>query len=163
VSGPTWPNGCHVCEVEVDPETGQVEIAAYSSVNDVGRVVNPAIVVGQLDGGAVQGIGQALCEAFAYDPASGQALTGSLLAYALPRADMAPSFRTELDESTPTRMNPLGVKGVGELGTIGATPAVVNAVVDALARGGLGREAEEVQMPLTPARVWQALHRRASR
>jgi carbon-monoxide dehydrogenase large subunit len=163
VSGPTWPNGCHVCEVEVDPETGQVEIAAYSSVNDVGRVVNPVIVVGQLDGGAVQGIGQALCEAFAYDPASGQALTGSLLAYALPRADMAPSFRTELDESTPTRMNPLGVKGVGELGTIGATPAVVNAVVDALARGGLGREAEEVQMPLTPARVWQALHRRASR
>jgi carbon-monoxide dehydrogenase large subunit len=163
VSGPTWPNGCHVCEVEVDPETGQVAIAAYSSVNDVGRVVNPAIVVGQLDGGAVQGIGQALCEAFAYDPASGQALTGSLLAYALPRADMAPAFRTELDESTPTRMNPLGVKGVGELGTIGATPAVVNAVVDALARGGLGREAEAIQMPLTPARVWQALHRRASR
>ncbi|HSB21334.1 MAG TPA: xanthine dehydrogenase family protein molybdopterin-binding subunit [Anaeromyxobacteraceae bacterium] len=163
VSGPTWPNGCHVCEVEVDPETGQVEIASYSSVNDVGRVVNPAIVVGQLDGGAVQGIGQALCEEFAYDPASGQALTGSLLGYALPRAEMAPGFRTELDESTPTAMNPLGAKGVGELGTIGATPAVVNAVVDALASSGLGRAAEAVQMPLTPARVWQALHRGAGR
>jgi carbon-monoxide dehydrogenase large subunit len=163
VSGPTWPNGCHVCEVEVDPETGQVEIASYSSVNDVGRVVNPTIVVGQLDGGAVQGIGQALCEEFAYDPASGQALTGSLLGYALPRAEMAPGFRTELDESTPTAMNPLGAKGVGELGTIGATPAVVNAVVDALASSGLGRAAEAIQMPLTPARVWQALHRGAGR
>jgi aerobic carbon-monoxide dehydrogenase large subunit len=159
VSGPTWPNGCHVCEVEVDPETGEVWVAAYASVNDVGRVVNPAIVLGQLEGGAVQGMGQALCEGFDYDPASGQPLTGSLLGYALPRAEMAPPFRTELDESTPTRSNPLGVKGVGELGTIGATPAVVNAVVDALAGAGLGREAESIQMPLTPARVWEALRR----
>jgi carbon-monoxide dehydrogenase large subunit len=157
VSGPTWPNGCHVCEVEVDPATGEVAVASYASVNDVGRAVNPVIVRGQLEGGAVQGIGQALCEGFLYDRESGQALTASLLGYALPRADLVPRFATELDESTPTRTNPLGVKGVGELGTIGATPAVVNAVVDALARAGLGREAEKVQMPLTPERVWRAL------
>jgi carbon-monoxide dehydrogenase large subunit len=160
VAGPTWPNGCHVCEVEIDPETGAVEVASYASVNDVGRAVNPMIVLGQLDGGAVQGLGQALWEGFAYDPASGQPLGGSLLSYALPRADMVPSFRTELDPSTPTRNNPLGVKGAGELGTIGATPAAVNAVVDALARAGLGREAERIQMPLTPERVWRALRRR---
>jgi aerobic carbon-monoxide dehydrogenase large subunit len=159
VSGPTWPNGCHVCEVEVDPATGAVAVASYASVNDVGRVVNPDIVRGQLEGGAVQGLGQALCEGFLYDRESGQALTASLLGYALPRADLVPRFATELDESTPTRTNPLGVKGVGELGTIGATPAAVNAVVDALARAGLGREAEEIQMPLTPERVWRALRR----
>jgi carbon-monoxide dehydrogenase large subunit len=157
VSGPTWPNGCHVCEVEVSPETGEVEVVSYASVNDVGRVVNPTIVVGQLEGGAIQGLGQALCESFIYEPGSGQALTGSLLGYALPRADMAPRFRTELDESIPCRNNPLGVKGVGELGTIGATPAAVNAVVDALARAGLGRRAETLQMPLTSERVWRAL------
>jgi aerobic carbon-monoxide dehydrogenase large subunit len=157
VSGPTWPNGCHVCEVEIDPATGAVAVVSYASVNDVGRAVNPVIVVGQLDGGALQGIGQALCEGFLYDRESGQALSASLLGYALPRADQAPRFVTELDPSTPTSTNPLGVKGVGELGTIGATPAVVNAVVDALAHAGLGREAEKVQMPLTPERVWRAL------
>ncbi|HEY6006671.1 MAG TPA: xanthine dehydrogenase family protein molybdopterin-binding subunit [Anaeromyxobacter sp.] len=158
VSGPTWPNGCHVCEVEIDPETGDVAVLSYSSVNDVGRAIHPVIVVGQIEGGAVQGLGQALCEGFVYERESGQPLTASLLSYALPRADMIPRFATELDESTPTRTNPLGAKGVGELGTIGATPAVVNAVVDALARGGLGRSAERIQMPLTPERVWRALH-----
>jgi aerobic carbon-monoxide dehydrogenase large subunit len=157
VSGPTWPNGCHVCEVEIDPDTGHVEVASYASVNDVGRAIHPVIVVGQLEGGAVQGIGQALCEGFVYEPESGQALTASLMGYALPRADMVPRFTTELDESTPCRTNPLGAKGVGELGTIGATPAVVNAVVDALASAGLGRRAEAVEMPLTPERVWRAL------
>jgi carbon-monoxide dehydrogenase large subunit len=159
VEGPSWPNGCHVCEVEVDPDTGAVEIVDYASVNDVGRVVNPMIVVGQLDGGAVQGIGQALCEQVIYD-AGGQLLTASFMDYALPRAGVVRRFRTELDQSTPCLTNPLGVKGVGELGTIGATPAVVNAVVDALARAGLGSTAPALQMPLTSERVWNALQAR---
>ncbi|MEI7443641.1 MAG: xanthine dehydrogenase family protein molybdopterin-binding subunit [Burkholderiales bacterium] len=158
VSGPTWPNGCHVCEVEVDPDTGEVEVVSYASVNDVGRVVNPMIVVGQLDGGAVQGIGQALCEQVIYDRESGQLLTGTLSDYALPRADLIARFRTELDQSVPSVNNPLGVKGVGELGTIGATPAVVNAVVDALARAGAAQRADAMQMPLTPETVWRTLH-----
>ena len=157
VSGPTWPNGCHACEVEVDPDTGEVAVVSYASVNDVGRAVNPMIVVGQLDGGAVQGLGQALCEQVVYDRESGQLLTGSLSDYALPRADLVRSFRTELDQSVPSVNNPLGVKGVGELGTIGATPAVVNAVVDALSRAGAAERAERMQMPLVPETVWRAL------
>ena len=158
VADSTWPNGCHICEVEIDPDTGAVEVAAYWSVNDVGRVVNPMIVVGQLEGGAVQGIGQALCERFVYDPESGQALTASFLDYALPRAQMIRHFETAMDESTPCLNNALGVKGVGELGTIGATPAVVNAVIDALVRNGAGARASVLQMPLTAERVWRALH-----
>ena len=158
VDGPTWPNGCHVSEVEVDPLTGDVAVVAYASVNDVGRVVNPMIVRGQLDGGAVQGIGQALLEQVVYDRETGQPVTGSLMDYALPVAGTAPDFRTEMDESTPCKNNPLGVKGVGELGTIGATPSVVNAVADALARNGRGAISPQLQMPLTPTRVWQALH-----
>jgi carbon-monoxide dehydrogenase large subunit len=156
VAGPTWPNGCHICEIEIDPPTGDVSVATYASVNDVGRVVNPLIVRGQLEGGAVQGIGQALCERVVYDTETGQPLTGSLMDYAAPRADVLGSmFKTEMDESTPCLNNPLGVKGVGELGTIGATPAVVNAVADALARNGLADRAPHLDMPLTPARVWQ--------
>ena len=138
VGAASWPNGCHVCEVEVDPETGASQLDAYWSVNDVGRVVNPMVVSGQLEGGAVQGIGQALCERFVYDAESGQALTASFMDYAVPRAAMIGHFEMTMDESTPCLTNPLGVKGVGELGTIGATPAVVNAVVDALARNGFG-------------------------
>ena len=157
VADATWPNGCHVCEVEIDPETGLVEPVTYCSVNDVGRVVNPQIVRGQLDGGAVQGIGQALCEQFVYEHESGQALTASLLDYALPRATSTPQFRTEMDESIPCLNNALGIKGVGELGTIGATPAVVNAVVDALVRAGQHDRAHALQMPLTPERVWRVL------
>ncbi len=158
VQAPSWPNGCHVCEVEIDPDTGAVAVAAYASVNDVGRVINPTIVVGQLDGGAAQGIGQALCEQVLHDRESGQLLTGSLMDYALPRAGIVASFRTVLDPGTPCLTNPLGVKGVGELGTIGATPAVVNAVVDALSRAGAGERALQLQMPLLPERVWRALH-----
>ncbi|HEY4069719.1 MAG TPA: molybdopterin cofactor-binding domain-containing protein [Burkholderiaceae bacterium] len=158
VSGPTWPNGCHVCEVEVDPDTGHVEVVAYASVNDIGRVVNFAIVGGQIEGGAVQGIGQALTESIVYDPDSGQLLTASFQDYAMPRADIATGFfKTEFDTSIPCVTNLLGVKGVGELGTIGATPAVVNAVIDALDHAGLGRRAEQLQMPLTAPRVWRAL------
>ena len=162
VAGPTWPNGCHICEVEVDPDTGAVEVAAYWSVNDVGRVVNPMIVIGQLEGGAAQGIGQALCERFVYDRESGQALTASFLDYAIPHSKMIRHFAMTMDESTPCLNNAMGVKGVGELGTIGATPAVVNAVIDALARGGLGSRARALQMPLTSERVWRALREAGS-
>ena len=157
VADATWPNGCHICEVDVDPDTGAVEVSAYWSVNDVGRVVNPMIVVGQLEGGAAQGIGQALCEEFVYDRESGQALTASFLDYAIPHASMIRHFAMTMDESTPCINNALGVKGVGELGTIGATPAVVNAVIDALARAGRASRALALQMPLTPERVWRAL------
>jgi aerobic carbon-monoxide dehydrogenase large subunit len=155
--GPTWPNACHVCEVEVDPETGDVRVVAYSSVNDIGRIVSPTIVRGQVDGGAVQGLGQALSEQVVYDSDSSQLVTGSFMDYAVPRADMGVAFRTEFDTSIPCTLNPLGVKGVGELGTIGATPAAMNAIVDALDHAGLGRAAEKIQMPATPERVWQAL------
>jgi carbon-monoxide dehydrogenase large subunit len=159
VAGPSWPNGCHVSEVEVDPATGEVQVVKYSSVNDIGRVVNPMIVRGQLDGGAVQGIGQALCEAMVYDPQSGQLLTGSLMDYAAPRADIvACQFVTEMNETVPCKNNPLGVKGVGELGTIGAAPSVVNAVADALARAGKPQVAPALQMPLTAPKVWEWLN-----
>jgi aerobic carbon-monoxide dehydrogenase large subunit len=157
VSGPTWPNGCHICEVEIDPESGEVALVSYVSANDAGRVVNPLIVEGQIVGGALQGIGQALCEAVVYDPESGQPLSASFMDYAMPRADMIADFATVLDQSVPCRTNPLGVKGVGELGTIGATPALVSAVADALARNGRAAAVDALQMPLTPPRVWAAL------
>ena len=157
VGGPTWPNACHVCEVEIDPGTGVVEVVSYASVNDIGTVVSPVIARGQIEGGALQGIGQALTEAIVYDRDSGQLLTASFQDYAMPRASLSRGFKTEFDQSIPCLVNPLGVKGVGELGTIGATPAVVNAVIDALDHAGHGRKAEAVQMPLTPPRVWRAL------
>ena len=157
VNGPSWPNGCHICEVEIDPDTGHVDIVSYHSANDVGRVVNPMIVRGQLDGGAVQGIGQALGEQVVYEHESGQAMTASMMDYTMPRADVIRDFVHELDQSTPCRNNPLGVKGVGELGTIGATPAVVNAVADALIRAGHINGAKHMQMPLTPTKIWQAM------
>jgi carbon-monoxide dehydrogenase large subunit len=156
--GPTWPNGCHICEVEIDPATGETQIASYVSVNDVGRVINPLIVRGQLDGGAVQGLGQALLEQVVYDPESGQLLTGSLMDYAVPHADIMPKmFETQMDERIPCKNNVLGVKGVGELGTIGATPALVNAVADALARQGRSALSSRLQMPLTPYKLWAQL------
>jgi carbon-monoxide dehydrogenase large subunit len=159
VAGPTWPNGCHICEIEIDPPTGEISVVAYSSVNDVGRVINPMIVRGQLEGGAVQGIGQALYEQVVYDQETGQPVTGSLMDYAAPRADIVDTmFHMEMDESTPCTNNPLGVKGVGELGTIGATPAIVNAVADAFARNGLAASAPRLHMPLSPSRVWAAMH-----
>jgi carbon-monoxide dehydrogenase large subunit len=158
VGGPSWPNGCHVCEVEVDPGTGETQVMSYMSLNDVGRVVSPTIVRGQLDGGAVQGIGQALCEQIVYDPESGQLLTGTFMDYAMPRADIIGDFITRTDESTPCKTNPLGAKGVGELGTIGATPCVAIAVIDALARAGAEERALKMQMPFTPEKVWRTLN-----
>ena len=157
-SGPTWPNGCHICEVELNPSTGETQVVSYTSMNDVGRIVNPMIVDGQLDGGAVQGMGQALLEALVYDAESGQLLTGSLMDYAAPRADIMPKmFRTYTNQTVPSTNNVLGVKGVGELGTIGATPSVVNAVADALARNGMGRKSAHIQMPMTPFRIWELM------
>jgi carbon-monoxide dehydrogenase large subunit len=132
-------------------------VVSYASVNDIGRVVSPAIVGGQVDGGAVQGIGQALWEQIVYDADSSQLVTGSFMDYAMPRAEGLPDFRTRFDTSIPCLTNPLGVKGVGELGTIGATPATMNAVADALAHAGARRGADEIQMPATSERVWQAL------
>jgi len=157
-TGPTWPNGCHVCEVELDPATGEVQVVGYSSVNDIGRVVSPTIVEGQIEGGAVQGIGQALCERMAYDRETGQLQSASFMDYAMPHADGFLGFKTKFDTSIPCKTNALGVKGVGELGTIGATPAVVNAVIDALDHAGLGAAAEAIQMPVTAERVWRALN-----
>jgi carbon-monoxide dehydrogenase large subunit len=156
--GPTWPNACHVCEVELDPATGEVAVVAYASVNDIGRVVSPTIVQGQVEGGAVQGIGQALMERVAYDAETGQLQSASFMDYAMPHADSFLGFKTAFDTSIPCKTNPLGVKGVGELGTIGATPAVVNAVIDALDHAGLGAQAEAIQMPVTAERVWRALN-----
>jgi carbon-monoxide dehydrogenase large subunit len=147
----TWPFGTHIAIVEVDAETGEVELKRYVAVDDVGKKINPLIVDGQLHGGIAQGVGQALWEGAVYD-ANGQLLSGSLLDYALPRASWLPSF--ELDETvTPSPVNPLGVKGVGEAGAIASTPAAVNAVLDALAPLGV----RHLDMPLTPQTVWRAL------
>jgi carbon-monoxide dehydrogenase large subunit len=158
VAGPTWPNGCHISEVEIDPATGGVEVVAYASMNDVGRVINPLIVMGQLDGGAVQGIGQALCEHVVYDSETGQPVAGSLMDYAVPHFDIVSAdLVNRMDTSVPCKNNPLGVKGVGELGTIGATPSIVNAIADALARNGLADKAAQLQMPVTPPRLWELL------
>jgi aerobic carbon-monoxide dehydrogenase large subunit len=153
VGGPSWPNSCHVCEVEVDPETGVTEIVRYTTVDDVGRVINPLIVAGQVHGGIAQAVGQALLENAHYDPESGQLITGSLLDYCLPRADDLPSFDTHTDETTPCKINPLGAKGVGELGTVGGTPTVMNALIDALRPLGV----KHIEMPATPEKVWQAI------
>jgi carbon-monoxide dehydrogenase large subunit len=159
-SAASWPNAAHVCEIEIDPGTGEVEVVAYASVNDIGRVISPQIVQGQVEGGAVQGIGQALCEQVVYD-ASGQLLTASFMDYAMPRADGFIGFKTVFDTSVPCKTNLLGAKGVGELGTIGATPVVVNAVVDALLAAGVPHAvALALQMPCTAQKVWQALQHR---
>jgi aerobic carbon-monoxide dehydrogenase large subunit len=146
-----FPYGAHVCEVEVDPQTGGLDVVRYTAVDDVGHAINPMVVDGQTHGGAAQGIGQALCELCAYDP-QGQLLSASFMDYAVPRADMLPSFTTEISEVlTPT--NRLGVRGAGEGGTTGALGAVVNAVVDALAELGI----THIEMPVTPERVWRAI------
>ncbi|MGE0744272.1 MAG: xanthine dehydrogenase family protein molybdopterin-binding subunit [Rhodospirillales bacterium] len=147
----TFPNGCHVCEVEVDPETGAVAIDRYTMVDDVGRIVNPPVVHGQAVGSVVQGLGQALLERVVHD-GDGQPLTGSYMDYALPRADDLPSFVAE-HTVTLTKTNPLGVKGAGEGGTVGAPPALVNAVLDALAPLGV----THIDMPATPETVWRAI------
>src|SRR6266702_1944970 len=151
---PSHPNGAHVCEVEIDPETGEVVVDRYFVVDDLGRVLNPMIVRGQIHGGVVQGLGQALIEHQIYDRQSGQLLSGSFMDYGMPRADTMPNVETQLEE-VPCKTNPLGVKGIGESGTIGAPPTVINALLDAL--GPLG--VDHIDMPATPARVWETITR----
>jgi carbon-monoxide dehydrogenase large subunit len=146
-----YPFGAHIAVVSVDPETGEIKLERYVAVDDCGKVINPMIVEGQIHGGIVQGIGQALWEGAVYDD-NGQLLTGSMMDYALPKADAFPNFELGMTE-TPTTVNPLGVKGIGETGTIASTPAVYNAVLDALAPLGV----KKIDMPLTPERVWRAI------
>jgi len=149
-STPSWPNGAQVAEVEIDADTGEVTLAALTSCDDIGRIINHAIVEGQIHGGMAQGAGQALWEQVRYEEGSGQLMTGSLMDYCAPRADQLPPLRASFDESVPCKTNLLGVKGCGELGTIGAVPAVVHAVLDAL-------EVPHLEMPLTSEKVWRAL------
>ena len=149
---PSFPNGCHICEVEIDPETGAVVVDRYTVVDDIGTVVNPLLARGQIQGGVAQGAGQALLEDVVYERDSGQLVTGSLLDYGIPRADNLPAIAVDFSP-VPSASNPLGVKGVGEGGTVAATPTVMNAILDALAPLGVS----DVPMPATPERVWRAM------
>jgi carbon-monoxide dehydrogenase large subunit len=148
----TFPSGCHAAEVEIDPDTGRVSLEAYWGIDDYGRLINPMLTRGQVHGGLTQGIGQALLEHTVYDPGSGQLLSGSLLDYALPRADDLPQLDITL-EALPTAVNPLGVKGSGQAGCIAAPQTVVNAILDALSPLGI----DHIDMPATPERVWRAI------
>jgi carbon-monoxide dehydrogenase large subunit len=150
----TFPNGCHVCEVEVDPETGKVDLVAYHVLDDFGRVINPMLVAGQVHGGIVQGLGQATLENIVYDDSTGQLLTASFTDYAMPRADNMPDIDFAYEE-IPCKTNPLGAKGCGEAGTVGALPAVMSAIADALG-------VVHIDMPATPERVWQALRQKSA-
>jgi aerobic carbon-monoxide dehydrogenase large subunit len=149
----TFPNGCHVCEVEIDPETGVIEILRYTIEDDVGTVINPLILEGQIVGGVAQGLGQALGEHAVYDRDGGQLITASFMDYPMPRADWIPEIDFRYRE-VPSPRNPLGVKGAGEAGTVGAAPALISAVLDALAPRGI----RHVDMPLTPLKIWSLLH-----
>jgi carbon-monoxide dehydrogenase large subunit len=148
----TYPNGCHVCEVEIDPDTGHVDLVSYLVVDDVGTVINPLTLAGQIHGGVAQGMGQILMEQIVYDPSSGQLLTASFMDYAMPRADTMCAVRI-VSNPVPTASNLLGAKGAGEAGCVGALPAVMNAVMNALAPLGV----RELDMPATSARVWRAI------
>ena len=158
VSEAGFPYGCHVCEVEIDPDTGTVEIVRHCAVDDVGRAVNPMIIHGQTHGGIAQGVGQALFEHCFYDEDSGQQLAGSFMDYAMPRADMLPFFNTEISE-VPSTTHPLGIRPAGEGGTTPALAVVINAIVDALACFGV----THIEMPATPERIWRAIHGRPER
>ncbi|MGG7568679.1 xanthine dehydrogenase family protein molybdopterin-binding subunit [Rhodovulum sp. DZ06] len=152
----TYPSGSYACEVEVDPDTGKVDVLAFHAADDFGNVVNPMIVEGQVQGGVAQGIGQAMLEACRYDTETGQLLSASYMDYAMPRASDVPMVNVDHSCQTPCTHNPLGVKGCGEAGAIGSPPALVNAVLDALNAGGIG--VDHIDMPLTPSRVWGAIN-----
>jgi carbon-monoxide dehydrogenase large subunit len=154
-SANTFPNGCHIVEVEIDRDSGVVEIERYTVVDDFGAVINPILLEGQVHGGVVQGLGQALLEHTVYDEESGQLVTGSFMDYSLPRADDLPFFSFST-HNVPCKANPLGIKGAGEAGAIGAPPAVINAIVDALQ--GAKIAVRHVDMPATPQRIWQAMN-----
>jgi len=153
----TYPNGCHICEVEVDPDTGKIEIVKYSAVNDFGVVVNPLLVEGQIHGGVMQGIGQVIMEGVTYD-SDGQLLTGSFMDYAMPRAKNGVNFTVE-NHPVPAKTNPVGAKGCGEAGCSGSVPTVINAIIDALAEYGV----RHIDMPATPQRVWQTIQNAPSK
>jgi carbon-monoxide dehydrogenase large subunit len=153
---PSFPNGCHICEVEIDPETGEVAVDRYTVVDDVGTVINPLLAKGQIHGGVAQGAGQALLEDVVYDRDSGQLLTGTLMDYGIPRADTVPAITIDFSP-VPSTTNPLGAKGVGEGGTVASTPTVMNAILDALSPLGVN----DVPMPATPERIWQAIDKTA--
>ena len=148
----SYPNGCHVAEVEIDPETGVVKVVRYNSVNDFGVIINPMLAQGQVHGGVVQAIGQAIMEVARYD-AEGQLVTGSFMDYALPRADDVPPAFGFTSHPAPAKTNPLGIKGAGEAGCAGGMSSVMNAIVDALSECGI----RDFQMPATPERVWKAI------
>ncbi len=152
---PTFPNGCHIAEVEIDPETGALQIVRYVAVDDVGTVLNPLLLDGQLHGGIVQGAGQILMESVVWERESGQLNTGSFMDYVMPRADNLPNFETAVNEDAPSPTNPMGIKGAGEAGCVGAMPALMNAIVDALRPAGV----RTLDMPATPNRIWNALNR----
>jgi carbon-monoxide dehydrogenase large subunit len=146
------PSGIHMAYVDVDPETGMVDILDYVAVDDAGTIINPLLAAGQIHGGVVQGIAQALYEEVSYDPDTGQLMTGSLLDYAVPRAEHVPNIRS-LFQETPSPTNPIGVKGIGENGSIAAPPCMVHAVLDALSPFGI----KHLDMPMTPPRIWSAI------
>ena len=148
----TFPNGCHAAEIEIDPETGTATLERYAAIDDYGRLINPMLTVGQVQGGLAQGIGQALLEHTIYDERSGQLLSGSFMDYALPRADDLPPLDITLAE-LPTAVNPLGVKGAGQAGCIAAPQTIVNAILDALSHFGV----EHIDMPATPERIWRLI------
>jgi carbon-monoxide dehydrogenase large subunit len=149
---PSFPNGCHICEVELDPDTGTVDIDRYCVVDDIGTVINPLLAQGQIHGGVVQGVGQAILEDIIHDE-NGSFLTGSLMDYGVPRADNLPSINVDFSPVA-SKSNPLGVKGVGEGGTVASTPTVMNAILDALQSFGVA----DLPMPATPQRVWAAIN-----
>ena len=150
--GMTFPNGSHACEVEIDPETGSTRVFGYWAIDDYGRLVNPLLLEGQVQGGLAQGIGQALMERCVYDD-TGQLISGSFMDYCVPRADDMPPFAIDLVEDYPCTTNPMGIKGAGEAGAVAAPPAVIIAILDALAPLGV----THIDMPATPERVWHAI------
>jgi carbon-monoxide dehydrogenase large subunit len=154
---PNYPNGCHICEVEIDPETGRTTILRYTAVDDVGRPINPLLLAGQVHGGVTQGVGQAIMEAVVFDDATGQIISGSFLDYAMPRAADVPLFEVGV-HNVPCRTNPIGVKGAGEAGCVAAPPAVINAILDALRPLGV----TDIEMPATAERIWRAIHKAKS-
>jgi len=153
----TFPGGAHIAEVEIDPECGSVDLVSYVAVDDIGTVINPMIVAGQLHGGIAQGVGQALLENCVYDETSGQMLSASFMDYCMPRADNMPNMKIATHSTLCTHTS-YGVKGCGEVGTIGSPATVINAVVDALAHLGVSH----VDMPATPSRIWRIIHNRAN-
>ncbi|MBT5457454.1 MAG: xanthine dehydrogenase family protein molybdopterin-binding subunit, partial [Rhodospirillaceae bacterium] len=146
-----YPNGCHICELEIDPDTGEIDVVDYNVVDDVGTVMNPLLLKGQIMGGIAQGLGQALMEEIAYDD-GGQLITGSFMDYTMPRAQSM-SYMDIKSNPVPTKTNPLGIKGAGEAGNVGGLAAVMNAVIDALSPLGI----KHMDMPCTPQRLWQAI------